>query len=508
MNPILDRCFIMFASTLTLTTAFTQNAFITNRGASSVSVINTQTNTVITTIPVHENPSSVVVSADGLRAYIGYYTATNNYVTVINTSTNSVIGDIPIPGASTFGSVIDVNPDGKTLYSASIDSVYAISTSTLAITGGVALGKGNSIQGMAVTTDGNTIYVNGYQKVFVIDAKTLVKKDSIIVPNANFYQLAINSNSTKLYGADKLLGGLHIIDLKTKNITRLLFSTTVTDCVCVSLDGKRVYASNYTDSSICVVDGISDTLIQRIKVTGGAPLGISVTPDGKHVYVANFYSNNVNDINTETFAINATVKVGKNPAAVGKFIVSSDLLPVKLAGFGASLSGGDVMLQWTTASETNTSYFSIERSIDGAHFTPIAKVTASGNSSIGQRYRYKDASAASLPVAKSLYYRLVIVDKDGSASTSSVASVLLLAKKAAMLIMPNPVKEKLLVRLTDISGEARITITDMKGKKWYESNNKLNGSKDVSVAVSGLPTGTYVLRVSGGATLQQKFIKQ
>ena len=508
MKPNLHTCILLAITFLIATSVHSQNAFITNRNAASVSVINTQSNKVIATIPVHEFPSGVVVSADGLKAYIGYYTTTNNYVTVINAATNTVIGDIPIPGASTFGSVIDINPDGQTLYSASVDSVYAISTSTLAITGSLALGKGNSIQGMAVTTDGNILYVNGYQKVFAIDTKTLTKKDSITVPGANFYQLAVNATNTKLYGADKLKGGLHIINLQSKVDTRVLFSTTVTDCVCVSLDGSRVYASNYTDSSICVVDGISDTLIKRIKVNGGAPLGISITPDGKHVYEANFYSNNVNSINTETFAIDATVKVGKNPAAVGKFIVSSGLLPVSFLHFGASLMNEDVQLQWQTANEINTSYFTVQRSADSKNFSSIGTIKASGNSSHTNSYVYNDRNVAALLSSPSVYYRIVTTDKDGSTVTGSTAMVALNAKAAALLLLPNPVRNKLSVRISNADGTAHIVIVDMNGRKWYDAAEIIVGGKDVNINTSALPPGTYILQATGNATLHQRFIKE
>jgi YVTN family beta-propeller protein len=45
-----------------------QNAYITNEGSNSVSVIDTATNTVIATIPVGGEPHGVAVSSDG-RVY-------------------------------------------------------------------------------------------------------------------------------------------------------------------------------------------------------------------------------------------------------------------------------------------------------------------------------------------------------------------------------------------------------------------------------------------------------
>jgi YVTN family beta-propeller protein len=71
--------------------ALAQNAYITNANDSTVSVIDTATNTVIgSPIPVGSAPEGVAVTPDGSTIYVANLGA--NTVSVIDTATNTVIG--------------------------------------------------------------------------------------------------------------------------------------------------------------------------------------------------------------------------------------------------------------------------------------------------------------------------------------------------------------------------------------------------------------------------------
>ena len=59
----------------------------------------------------------------------------------------------------------------------------------------------------------------------------------------------------------------------------------------------------------------TNTVIGTIPV-GANPLGVAITPDGKKVYVANRYSNNISVIDTGTNKVIASVKAGLGPSGV------------------------------------------------------------------------------------------------------------------------------------------------------------------------------------------------
>ncbi|WP_460561324.1 right-handed parallel beta-helix repeat-containing protein [Ferruginibacter profundus] len=98
----------------------------------------------------------------------------------------------------------------------------------------------------------------------------------------------------------------------------------------------------------------------------------------------------------------------------------SIILPVKLLDFTAAEKAGKNILQWKTATESNSDYFSIERSSDGQHFTAIGRVSAAGFSSSELSYNFTDAS----PIAGVNYYRLVMLDKDASKDYSNTVAVM------------------------------------------------------------------------------------
>jgi YVTN family beta-propeller protein len=114
-----------------------QNAYITNGGSDTVSVIATATNTVTATVPVGEAPLGVAVSPDGSKVYVA-----NNgpgTVSVIDTATNTVIATIPV-GNEPFG--VAVSPDGSKVYVANFhsNSVSVIATATNTVTATIAVG--------------------------------------------------------------------------------------------------------------------------------------------------------------------------------------------------------------------------------------------------------------------------------------------------------------------------------------------------------------------------------
>jgi YVTN family beta-propeller protein len=77
-----------------------QNAYITNQGSNNVTVINTATNTVVTTIPVGNDPAGVTVTADGKTVYVA--NLNDNSLSVIDVPTLKVTGTITVgPGAAT-----------------------------------------------------------------------------------------------------------------------------------------------------------------------------------------------------------------------------------------------------------------------------------------------------------------------------------------------------------------------------------------------------------------------
>lgn len=109
-------------------------------------------------------------------------------------------------------------------------------------------------------------------------------------------------------------------------------------------------------------------------------------------------------------------------------------LPVTLTGFKAVQSGNQVILNWKTTAEYNLLRYEIERSSDGITFSKIGEVPAR-NSHIADDYHYTDVQ----PFGGNNYYRLRILDNDGTKKFTAVVRVRIGGSSPDLHIFPNPV---------------------------------------------------------------------
>lgn len=96
-------------------------------------------------------------------------------------------------------------------------------------------------------------------------------------------------------------------------------------------------------------------------------------------------------------------------------------LPIILQSFTATYQNNSVVLNWVSATELNGSSFEVERSNDAQNYFSIGAVPAQGNSTNTVTYTYTDAAAASS--GGNIFYRLKMIDQDGSTRYSTTVSV-------------------------------------------------------------------------------------
>jgi len=133
-------------------------------GSNSVKVVNTATNTVLTTVPVVNLPLGVAVSPDGQFVYTAALSA--NAVSVVRTSSNTLVTSIPV-GLSPFD--VGVAPDGTRTYavngnSGTLSIIDPVTNTVMGTVTGVL--NGRSIE---FTADSERAYVAGNGAVYAVD---------------------------------------------------------------------------------------------------------------------------------------------------------------------------------------------------------------------------------------------------------------------------------------------------------------------------------------------------
>tara|TARA_B100000508_G_scaffold11104_1_gene7851 strand:+ start:25236 stop:27143 length:1908 start_codon:yes stop_codon:yes gene_type:complete len=97
----------------------------------------------------------------------------------------------------------------------------------------------------------------------------------------------------------------------------------------------------------------------------------------------------------------------------------SSPLPVELLGFNGECEANSNLLTWSTASEENNDYFSLERSYNGYDFRQVGIIPGNGNTQNLTKYSFKDKDVPRGIV----YYRLSQFDYDGKSETFDIISV-------------------------------------------------------------------------------------
>ena len=290
-------------------------AYIPNGGSNNVSVIDTATNTVVSTIAVGSGPIGVTVNATGTRVYVS--NLVSNSVSVIDTATNAASATVPV-GASPGG--IAVNPAGTRVYVANLDtnSISVIDTATNTVTATIAVGT--SPAGIAVNPAGTRVYVpnSDGSTISVIDAATNAVITSVAV-GAGPQAVALNAAGTRMYATIDSSSSVAIIDTATNSVVGTVVVGATPAGVAVNAAGTRAYAASCGTNRVTVIDTTANTAVATVTV-GACPGGLAVNPAGTRVYVANADSNNVSVIDTATNAVVATIPVGSIPIALGRFI--------------------------------------------------------------------------------------------------------------------------------------------------------------------------------------------
>jgi hypothetical protein len=174
-------------------------------------------------------------------------------------------------------------------------------------------------------------------------------------------------------------------------------------------------------------------------------------------------------------------------------------VPVTLLGFTAVKNGAKADLDWRTTSELNTASFSVERSSNGVAYIGIGSIAAAGTSTTEKTYSHTDAA----PLKGSNYYRLKMIDTDGSFTYSPVR-VVNFDKADEITIFPVPAKEYINVR--GAASGAQVDIISITGQRVASVKAKSAVEK---ISIAALPLGTYVVvvREDGKKVFSQQFVK-
>lgn len=191
----------------------------------------------------------------------------------------------------------------------------------------------------------------------------------------------------------------------------------------------------------------------------------------------------------------------------GKAVTPSGTLgfqavPVELRNFSAAVSGNDVTLEWSTATETNNSHFEVERTGDNGRAVKAGSVNGKGTTTELSIYRFEDKN---LNTGK-YTYRLYQIDYDGTRRLAATTETEILNVPQNFTLeqnYPNPFNGETVIRFAvPYDSDVQISVYDTKGELKGEifKGNVAAGNHSLRFDTAGLElsSGVYFYRLSSG----------
>jgi hypothetical protein len=174
--------------------------------------------------------------------------------------------------------------------------------------------------------------------------------------------------------------------------------------------------------------------------------------------------------------------------------LSGGALPVVLSEFKAYCeSDGNVHLNWTTASETNSKDFIIERSRENNLWEFVGLVPAAGNSSQALHYSYIDYNS----LHGESFYRLTQYDLDGNSKVYNPITINCEKIDNLIVVYPNPNNGNFSIEIYSdkIDPNATLEMVDMTGKIVLQQDFKLINGLNQAHLQQQFESGMYFIQV-------------
>ena len=279
----------------------TNRAFVVSYDDGTVSVIDGNTRTVISTIKVGGNLCCVAVNSLTNRIYVG--NCFSHAINVIDGNSNSIIATISMgnddPSRLAVNSVTNrvyIICDGKY-------PVHVLDCDTNTIK---TIQTNINANEIAINPITNRLYISDNHNICVVDGKTNGMLYLVSVGNNDLGAIAVNPLTNLIYVADRTNSPvndrdnemLYIIDGRTNIITHSVKISDSSPGIAIDQVSNQVYIALDTKKSVDILDGNTNLIsaITPIAITPGTSGDIMANYSTHQIYIVNMDTNTINII--------------------------------------------------------------------------------------------------------------------------------------------------------------------------------------------------------------------
>lgn len=319
--------------------------------------------------------------------------------------------------------------------------------------------------------------------------------------NNTFY----DNRNTKTANASSYTAGIHILGANTGAVftdkkTYLYNNIFSNNNFTVATSGTNT-PDLYVIDATTLLGTVSNNIIQQTESVPANqnnqinvnPQFISTTP-GHIAFLAPENSSPAKDAGEGTHnssGLDFNGRARKNGTIDIGAVEYYTILPVSLISFIAKATTGGAQLDWKVGSETNNKQYIISRSSDGKKYNLVAKVAGIGTVPAAKRYSFIDQTGTS----GTYYYKLEQEDLDGEVNYLATQVVKIGVSTNSVSIYPNPTNGRATLALT--AGDYnKYNVISLQGNTVF-SGDIASSDKQININLSGLATGTYVIKMTG-----------
>jgi YVTN family beta-propeller protein len=279
--------------------------YVANFRSNTVSVIDSDTNTVIKNIHVRDGPRFIEALTGGSAVYVANFRS--NTVSVIDSDTNTVVKNITVGDRPRFVEALA----GEAIYVANSGSntVSVINPANNTVIKNIEVGANPS----SIHRYGNTIFIanSDSNTVSVINPanNTVIKNITV-----GAYPISITTSMNAVYVANSESNTVSVINPANNTVIKNI--TVGASPGSIYGFGDTIYVANGESNTVSVINQANNTVIKNIEV--GANPG-SIYGFGDTIYVANSDSNTISVINPANNTVIKNIEVGANPGSIYGF---------------------------------------------------------------------------------------------------------------------------------------------------------------------------------------------
>ncbi|MBS1607856.1 MAG: metallophosphoesterase family protein [Bacteroidetes bacterium] len=224
------------------------------------------------------------------------------------------------------------------------------------------------------------------------------------------------------------------------------------------LDAKMLRRNGTVFDNFTIIKDVNKTNSQTVTV--GTPVTMKASWPGNYSWSTAATTRSITVTPSAPGTTNYTVTDNFGCITDQFSITASAILPVSLVDYNAILKGGKVDLNWTTSSENNSKYFTVERTQNQASFETVGRIKAAGQSISDKHYALTDFH----PQTGVSYYRLSQTDVDGKTVFYDLKKIInnmpvftarqLTGENGILVLQINsPKTDRVKIRVFDLSGK-------------------------------------------------------